>query len=461
MADGLRRETLLYGLSTIVSGLVMLAFLPFMSVWLDAAEAGESGVLRITAEVFAGIAVLGLPVGIVRLWSREGVSKRAVVLRATSGTVAAAVLLGAAALLLSPWMRAELSISTPSGLLHAFLLGTGAALVQVALSFHRADGRAGSYFWIQAARGLLSLALLPLLLFAGAGGVSSFLVARWVPAMLAAVAAVVIALGFAGPAPGSARGLLRYSLPLVPAGLAMLVLSSADMMMLRSMAPDLLESGYYEWSSSACMALTPLTIGFGMAWHRRAFGAAGEPGGLARLGRQALAFIVVLEAAALLLALSSRELVALVGGSGYAGAARVLPILAGSAALYGVFIVAQTGPLLSGRTWMVAMATVIGALGNIAFNYRLIPLYGASGAALATLGTNIFMAGSLFWTGRAGFPVNAPLIVLVMAIPAAMGPASTLPLPLRAGIAAVWTAGSALLCRALLREDVREEGGDA
>lgn len=461
MADGLRRETLLYGLSTVVSGLVMLAFLPFMSEWLDPAEAGESGVLRITAEVFAGIAVLGLPVGIVRLWSRDGVSKRAVVIRAASGTVAAAAILGAAAFLLSPWLRSELSISTPSGLLHACLLGTGAALVQVALTFHRADGRAGSYFWVQAARGLLSLALLPLLLLAGAGGVNSFLAARWVPAMLAAATAILVALRFAGPSPGSARGLLRYSLPLVPAGLAMLVLSSADMMMLRSMAPDLLESGYYEWSSSACMALTPLTIGFGMAWHRRVFGAAGQPGGLARLGRQALAFIVVLEAAALLLALSSRELVELVGGPGYSGAARVLPILAGSAALYGVFIVAQTGPLLSGRTWQVSMATFIGAFGNIVFNYRLIPLYGASGAALATLGTNLFMAASLFWTGRAAFPANAPLIALVMAVPAAMGPVSTLSLPLRATIAVAWTAGSALLCRALLREEAREEGRDA
>jgi len=236
----------------------------------------------------------------------------------------------------------------------------------------------------------------------------------------------------------------------MPAGLALLVLSSADMIMLRAMAPDLSESGYYEWASSACMALTPLTIGFGMAWHRQIFALKGVPGGLAKLGRQSLVFVVVLEAAAMLLALFSREAVSLVGGAEYAGAARVLPILAGSSALYGVYLVAQTGPLLEGRTWLVALTTVLGAAGNLAFNYRLIPQYGASGAALATLGTNLFMSASLFWAGRVGFPVNSLAVVAIMAVPSAMGPLSTLPLPWRAGTAFLWALGSALLCRSLL-----------
>lgn len=452
MSENLRRETVLYGLSTIVSGLVMLAFLPFMSTWLDPDEAGEAGVLRILSEVFAGIIVLGLPVGIIRLWSRDGVSKRALMLKALVWSLAAAVLVGAGVLAFSGRVGGLLHLTTSHGLLHAVLLGVGVALVQVALTFHRASGRAGGYFWIQTARGLSSLVLLPLLFLAGAGGIASFLAARWIPALLAALAAVILALRFSPPGPGGASGLLRFSLPLMPAGLAMLVLSSADMVMLRSMAPSLLESGYYEWASSACMSLTPLTMGFAMAWHRHIFSMKGVPGGLAKLGRHSLVFIVGLEAAALILALFSPELVSLVGGVRYSGAARVLPILSGATALYGVYLVAQTGPMLEGRTWLVAMATVFGALGNVVFNYRLIPEYGASGAALATLGTNLFMAASLFWTGRGGFPVSAPLILLVMAVPSAMGPVSTLTLFWRIAIAAVWTAGSGLICRTLLRD---------
>ena len=460
-APGLGRETLLYGLSTLVSGLVMLAFLPFMSARLDAAEAGEVGTLRIIAEVLAGVMVLGLPVGIVRMWQTVGASKRALVARASMGCAFAGLAAGLLCAAFGRQIGSLLNLSLAYGILHAFLLGLGAAFVQVALSFHRADGRPVSYFLIQASRGLASLALLPLLLMAGAGGVESFLMARWIPALLAAAAALLLAFRFAPGSRGGAAGLFRYSLPLMPAGLALLILSSADMIMLRAMAPDLSESGYYEWASSACMALTPLTIGFGMAWHRQIFALKGVPGGLAKLGRQSLVFVVVLEAAAMLLALFSREAVSLVGGAEYAGAARVLPILAGSSALYGIYLVAQTGPLLEGRTWLVALTTVLGAAGNLAFNYRLIPQYGASGAALATLGTNLFMSASLFWAGRGGFPVSAPAVVMIMAVPSAMGPLSTLPLPWRAGAAFLWTLGSALLCRSLLLAEKDDEPGNA
>jgi O-antigen/teichoic acid export membrane protein len=428
----------------------MLAFLPFMSIWLEPAEAGEAGVLRILAEVFAGVMILGLPTGVIRLWHRAGTSKRAILRKALAGCLAGAVVLGAAILIGSGRIEGILRLSGSSGLTHAFLLGFGAALVQVALSFHRAEGRARTYFRIQTVRGLSSLILLPILFLSGMGGIISFLSARWIPAVACAILAIVLAVRIAPRGGGGATGLFRFSLPLMPAGLALLVLSSADMFMLRNMAASLVESGYYEWASSACMALTPITLGFGMAWQKHIFSMKGVPGGLAALGRHSLVFITGLEAAAMLLALFSPEIVGLVGGPDYSGASRVLPILAGATALYGVYLVAQTGPMLEGRTWMIAVATILGAGGNVIFNYRLIPSLGASGAALATLGTNLFMAGSLFWVGRRGFPVSAPVILAAMAVPSAMGPLSGLPFAYRLAAAVIWTASSALLVKALL-----------
>jgi len=445
----LRGETLLYGASTVVSGLVVVAFLPFMSAWLSPAAAGEVGALRIVSEAVAGILVLGLPAGIVRLWQDPAISRRSIILRSTAGTAAGSAAVFAAAPLLQGALSRVLSLETPGGLLHAAALGTGAALVQVALSFQRASGRAAGYLAIQSGRGLLSLALLPLLLNAGAGGTASFLAARWIPAFAAAGAALALASRGAGGPGRPAAGLYRFSLPLMPAGLALLVMSSADMLMLRGIAPPE-QSGYYEWASSACMALTPLTLGFGLAWQRRIFEARGQ-GSLAKLGRQALSYMVLLLALAVPLGLLAPEAVSLVGGGAYAGAARVLPILAGAGALSGIFLVSQTGPMLDGRTWLIAAATVLGALANVWFNYRLIPRHGAAGAALATLGTNLFMAGSLFWSGRRSFPASLPVLLALVAVPCALGPASMLPQAARAAAAAGWTALSALLLAALSR----------
>ena len=70
--------------------------------------------------------------------------------------------------------------------------------------------------------------------------------------------------------------------------------------------------------------------------------------------------------------------------------------------------------------------TLFGAMLNIGFNFRLIPVAGAMGAAFATLGTNLFMALSLFWLGRKVFPISFFVVVLTVLPPIAFGPMANL-----------------------------------
>ncbi len=152
-------------------------------------------------------------------------------------------------------------------------------MLQVALSMPRAKGMAGTYFTIQLLRGLLSLGLLFLLLrgIRDSRALVAFLEARWIPTLAAAAFTVALMVFITRKSPPGAdtRGLtgemLAFSLPLIPANLALLVLSSADMFMLRTISPDLNQSGWYEWAGRAVLVLTPLTLGFGMAWQRYIF----------------------------------------------------------------------------------------------------------------------------------------------------------------------------------------------
>ncbi|MCP4647707.1 MAG: hypothetical protein GY852_08255, partial [bacterium] len=183
--------------------------------------------------------------------------------------------------------------------------------------------------------------------------------------------------------------MLAFSLPLVPASLALLVLSSADMFMLRTICSDLAQSGWYEWAGRAVLVLTPLTLGFSMAWHRYIFRKKKEGGRMDELGRSALLFMVCVNWAAMILALLSNEIVSVFGGAEWLPAAKVLPWIAGSAAMYALFTISQTAPLLTGQTKYIGWMTAFGAVINIGFNLRLIPIAGAVGAAFATLGTNM------------------------------------------------------------------------
>ena len=447
-ARDLKRETAVYGAAMVVSGLVQLAFLPFISRYLSASAAGELGALRATAEGVAGIVVLGLPTALVRAWHRTE-AHRSVILRGLLIPLFPALLAAGLILLLKGPLAGFLQLSRPDYLLHALALGVAVAYVQVALSLPRARGMAWTYFTVQLVRGLLALALLAVLVFAAGGGVAAFLLSRWAPSFIMAGAAFWIV--WRRTEPGGAPGrltsrLLAFGLPLVPASLAMIVLSSADIYMLRHIYPQLAASGHYEWASRACLVLTPLTLGFNMAWHRFIFRKRDTGGKMAELGRMALLFMVVVNWAALMLAMFSPELSWFVGGAEFYPAHRILPWLAGAGAMYGLFIVSQTGPLLAGRTRIIAAMTVFGAGLNIVFNLRLIPVAGGVGAAFATLATDLFMALSLFWLGRKVFPISFVVVVLVVLPPIALGPLATLGGTGR-GLAAL--AGS-VLCAAVM-----------
>ncbi len=151
-------------------------------------------------------------------------------------------------------------------------------MLQVALSMPRAKGMAGTYFTIQLLRDSFPRASLPSPSgHPGFQGLVAFLEARWIPTLAAAAFTVALMVFITRKSPPGAdtRGLtgemLAFSLPLIPANLALLVLSSADMFMLRTISPDLNQSGWYEWAGRAVLVLTPLTLGFGMAWQRYIF----------------------------------------------------------------------------------------------------------------------------------------------------------------------------------------------
>lgn len=427
----LAKETLLYALAMIVSGLVQFAFLPFMSSFLTPEQAGELGVIRIISEIIAGIVVLGLPASIIRAWHQTD-AHRAVLVRSIVLPLLPLITAAVLVLVLGTKISSVLHITNSSLLLHALALGGSVALLQVALSMPRAKGMAGTYFAIQFIRGILSLGMLFFLLRAvdNGGAIEAFLEARWIPTIFAVLISFLIIWKVTGnsstiqPPAKLTRNMLVFSLPLVPASLSLLILSSADMFMLRTICPDLAQSGWYEWAGRAVLILTPLTLGFGMAWQRYIFRKKKEGGRMDELGRSALLFMVTVNWAAMILALLSTEIVSVFGGGEWLPAAKVLPWIAGSAALYALFTISQTAPLLTGQTRYIGWMTAFGAVINIGFNLRLIPIAGAVGAAFATLGTNMFMALSLFWLGRKVFPVSFFAVVVMVIIPVFSGPLS-------------------------------------
>jgi len=428
----LGRETVLYALAMVVSGMVQLAFLPFISRWLTAPQVGELGVLSTVSEVVAAIAILGLPTAVLRAW-HESAARRSILVLASVLPLIPLAFCAVLAVVAAPGLLRTLHLTSPGLLLHALALGGGVALFQAASATARARGMALFFFMLQLCRGLASLGLLLLFMtgFRGMSPLAAFIGARWVPTLAAFGVVVLVMYGRTADSaavrdPGLPRRLLAFGVPLIPAGLAMIVLSGADIVMLRTICPDLSQSGYYEWASRAALILSPITMGFGMAWQRHIFRKKREGGSLNEMGRTALTFMTCVVWASMVLAVASREVTLVFGGAGWLPAAEVLPWIAASGALYALFTISQTGPLLTGQTRFIGGMTFFGAVLNIGFNLRLIPVAGAVGAAFATMAANMFMGMSLFWLGRKVFPVSFGAVLTLMVLPVAAGIASGL-----------------------------------
>src|SRR5262245_13292285 len=83
--------------------------------------------------------------------------------------------------------------------------------------------------------------------------------------------------------------------------------------------------------------------------------------------------------------LLGRELLILLFGPRYAGAAAALGLLATSVIPLGVVLIASRGLIATGRQRFDLLGNLIGVVSNVSLNFALIPRYGAAGAATAQL----------------------------------------------------------------------------
>ncbi|MGE5499449.1 MAG: lipopolysaccharide biosynthesis protein, partial [Syntrophothermus sp.] len=90
------------------------------------------------------------------------------------------------------------------------------------------------------------------------------------------------------------------------------------------------------------------------------------------------------------------DLIRLIIGSNYRSGLDVIPIVLLGYLFNGIYYNFTAGIFIKEKTKHLPYITGIGALVNIAVNYALIPYWGMTGAAFATLASYVIMAAVLF-----------------------------------------------------------------
>ena len=184
------------------------------------------------------------------------------------------------------------------------------------------------------------------------------------------------------------KSLLSYGAPLVFVGLANIILNAGDRFVLKAITNDE-EVGMYEWAARMSGVLNLFVV--------QSFQLAFTVIGLKVLGSGDNAFhkrifrhyIVFAGWAALGISLLSYELTLLLNGLGasdhYLKSTQLVFPLAIGILLYGIFVIINNVLYATSKTNLMSRNVIMSAVFNIVLNIFLIPIWGAAGAAIATV----------------------------------------------------------------------------
>jgi O-antigen/teichoic acid export membrane protein len=199
------------------------------------------------------------------------------------------------------------------------------------------------------------------------------------------------------------RRMLRFSLPLVPASVSILISTYASRFILNDRL-TLTDVGLFTWASQLASVPALLLLGVQAAITPLVMRHHGDPDTPAVLAR---GFEAVFAGAMLLciaLGLFTPELIRLLGYTSYAGAAPLVMILAPAYLLLQLYVFSP-GFAVAERTELQLLVSVTGAAAAIALNYLLVGAIGLAGAAAATLASSALFLGGWFLLSQRLYPV--------------------------------------------------------
>ena len=197
--------------------------------------------------------------------------------------------------------------------------------------------------------------------------------------------------------------MLAFSLPLVPSSIAVYLAVYIDRITIKEFM-TLDDVGIYGVGARIASVVTLLMMGIQGALTPLVIQNHASPSTPQELARIFRYFFATAMPLLLFLGIFSRELVWLFATPGYYGAWSVIPVLALSTLISGMYIFAP-GLFILKKTWVFAVINALAALANLGLNVLLIPRIGIMGAALATLITAVAAFSSYMAFSQRLYPV--------------------------------------------------------
>lgn len=420
------RHTAVYGFGNVLGKVIGLLMLPLYTSYLTPVDYGLLEVLDLSMSLLGMFIAAGIIASLLNYYSSatDERSRQRVVSTAFLFTLGAGLLTLAIGLMLVPRVSsALLGPTVPHKYLYLSFVSFVFAYISTApRTFLRALEASGAFVKVETAALLLNLTLnvvCVVFLNLGALGIlwSSCLVAALQTLVLSAWMLRRVGVGFEAHTLGR---LLSFGAPLMFANAGVFALNFSDRFFLQHLR-SLEEVGIYAVGYKLAYMLNYMVIQpFCVMWQARMFIVYRNPDYPELFSRVGIWFALLMIYVALGLSVLSSEVTRLMIGRSFAGAQRIVPVVAFAYVLYGLGFYAQLGLFLARKTRVIGAIGAAAAVVNLIANYFLIERFGVMGAAWATVVGFALLAVASYLCSQAALPLPLPLIRILAALGLAM-----------------------------------------
>ncbi len=180
------------------------------------------------------------------------------------------------------------------------------------------------------------------------------------------------------------RSMLRYGLPLIPAGIADFTLNLLDRFFLVHYR-DLNEVGLYAVGIKVGSVILLLVNAFQLAWGPYAYSIAKQPDAKPFYAKILNYYMLLTCGIGVVISIFAKPILHLLTAPAFINGYRVVIPIAFGLIIYGAYYIVTVGIAITHNTKHTAWTTVTAAVLNVILNFALIPRYGMVGAAFATM----------------------------------------------------------------------------
>jgi O-antigen/teichoic acid export membrane protein len=413
----LSKETVIYGLSNIVSRFLNFLLVPFYSHVFLRSEFGEFSLVYAYLSFLNILFIYGMDAAFMKYKSvSENEDKKRVFSTSMITVFGSSVVLALIMFLLKDGFREliKIEIQLEQIVTYVILILFLDTLTLIPFANLRLNNRPLKFASIKTGNIAINIALNFILILGYDYGIEAIFISNLFASafsLLLLIPDIIKNFTFEFSTP-ILKKLLKFALPYLPGSLASVFVQLIDVPIIEMLAGK--ETlGLYRANYKLGILIMLFVSVFNYAWQPFFLNNAKEKNAKELFSNVATLFMIILGVLWIFLALFTENLATIqfygertILGSNYLEGLFIIPVILTSYVFYGLFVLFTPGIYIQEKTKYFPVVTGTAAIANVVVNLILVPKIGIMGAAIATLISYVTMAGGLFYFSQKFYPIN-------------------------------------------------------